>query len=98
MASFVNKTYKASGCHLFDIEITEKKPTNQQTKSIVSFLSSKQKSMSVESADADLPTELTSLGVVRPILVDWFNGKVSINNEEEAKQLLADLAKQAEES
>jgi hypothetical protein len=99
LASFVYDNYKASGQHSFDVEITETRPTSQQTNSILSYLATARQTPSpAESPDSDLPKELTSLGVSRPILVDWFNGKVSINDEKGAKQLLADLAKQSEES
>lgn len=93
MASHISKKYQETGKHLFDIEITDQKPTSEQVKSILSYLST-QKLVKNDSDDYDLPKDLRSVGVARPILVDWFNGKVAVDDEEAAKKILADLAKQ----
>lgn len=83
----------------FDIEITEAKPTSEQLSTLLRYYHIDKENLKSDKTDRSgnpvglegLNPESISQGTVRPMLVDWYNGRVAINNEDLAKQILNDL-------
>lgn len=86
--AFVRKTYPDPATRSFDIEITEKNPTPEQSRSILTALGLKE--ASGEKVDDQ---DLIKRGIVKPILIAWDAGKAAANDDVKAKSILAELAK-----
>lgn len=74
LVSIIKTKYENPATRSFDIEITESKPTHEQFKSLNSFYRQ----------------QLDEKEPIRPILVDWFNGKVAVNDEQSSIKILQD--------
>jgi len=88
----MNKNLGDSFTRDFDVEITESKPTSEQAKTIISYYNKDQ--LNAEST-ADAEAALKRAGITRPFLVDWYNGKIAVNDESVAKQILNELSKKS---
>lgn len=76
----IKTKYENPALRDFDIEITENKPTSEQLKSLGRYYKN-------DKFNED------SVSTVRPILVDWYHGRVAVNDESEAAKILEELAK-----
>ena len=81
IAAVIKQKYPVQSTHNFNVEVTESRPTTDQ--------------LSIIRSSKGVPAEFkeeTSSGVLGkvPILVDWDNGKVAIDNEAQALKILSD--------
>ncbi|KAA8917536.1 hypothetical protein TRICI_000319 [Trichomonascus ciferrii] len=84
LVNLIRTKYENPALRDFDIEITEGKPTPEQLKSLTKYYDK----------STDKPDDVHStMSAVRPILVDWYHGRVAVNNESEAAKILEELAK-----
>ncbi|KAK9451188.1 thioredoxin-like protein [Limtongia smithiae] len=81
----------------FDLQVTEANPTKDQLKTILNYVGQAKIGAIVPGAGtyneaAGLLEKGSSLAVLRPMVVDWVNGKAVLGDDEEGvKKLVAGL-------
>lgn len=78
LLNYIEQTYPDKATRHFDFEVNVQQPTKEQL-------------LTLERLAPEYRKSFESDGVPRPTLVDWFNGKISVDSASSAKQILEEL-------
>ncbi|PRT56505.1 hypothetical protein B9G98_04125 [Wickerhamiella sorbophila] len=78
LLNYIEKTYPDNASRRFDFEVNDRQPTKEQLTHLERLAPKYRKEFEAE-------------GIPRPTLVDWFNGKIAVDNESSAKEILEEI-------